>query len=210
MDIISRLRAEREALVDRLAEIDKILSQFEEVERAARRIVEAIPVVSVTTGDASPPSRLGQYVVLTQKPHRYEADGGGAQGRVKTPIEEFEKAVVDVLREANQPMDRVALYEALMARGIVIGDGDRDKELNALSARVYRMTQAGLLENKRGEGYRLKEVGAHAEHVVGDSEDLSREETESFSDVEEDSHEAPDAAENLKARASASEDDLLV
>ena len=69
---------------------------------------------------------------------------------------EFQGAIIDVLRHNGTPMDRKALYEALMKRGVVIGDGDPDKEMNALSARVYRMKEDGILVSERGQGYQLK------------------------------------------------------
>ena len=54
-------------------------------------------------------------------------------------------------------MDRVALYETLTERNIVIGDGGREKDLNALSARVYRMARDpnNRISSERGRGYRL-------------------------------------------------------
>jgi hypothetical protein len=74
----------------------------------------------------------------------------------KTPVAAFERAVIEVLQEADGPMDRVAIYEALKERGITVGSGDRERELNVVSARVYRMALGGQLEGVRGQGYRLK------------------------------------------------------
>lgn len=150
MDMIARLRAERHDLVARLDEIDKILTQYELIERAAQQLLgDRLPADSATV--------TAESVEHVAPPTPVVSTDRTVRGKNKTPIEDFEQAVVDVLKDAAAPMDRVALYDALTGRGIVIGDGDRDKELNALSARVYRMAQAGRLTNRRGQGYSLPE-----------------------------------------------------
>ena len=193
MEIIARLREEREALVARIAQIDKMLKQYDEWGREAQRLLSLTSVV----GAGSHESRVG--------PSGEPAGAGSAESEVpvqpnfrqvgnveirvrsrsslpvagsKTPMPEFEAAVIDVLRESGQPMDRVALYDALTTRGIVIGDGGRDKDLNALSARVYRMAQdpKNRISSERGQGYRLitDEETAEPERVddtVNDEED---------------------------------------
>lgn len=166
MEVIAQLRAEREALVGRLEKIDKMLRQYEEWGQEAQRLLSVTGVS---------PSSSGQTIEAAANflPHTLEEHGASAvetpfqqslrptQMR-KTPIAEFEAAVIDVLRHAGQPMDRVALYDALTERGIIIGDGDRDKELNALSARVYRMAKApnSHISSERGQGYSWAEDGA--------------------------------------------------
>lgn len=169
MEIIARLREEREALVARIAQIDQMLKQYDEWGREAQRLLSLTSVVETGSHE----NRAG----LSGTPAGAEAEVpvqpifrqvGNAKIRLrsrsslpvagsKTPMPEFEAAVIDVLRESGQPMDRVALYNALMARGIVIGDGGRDKDLNALSARVYRMAQDpnNRISSERGQGYRL-------------------------------------------------------
>lgn len=169
MEIIARLREEREALVARVSQIDKMLQQYDEWGREAQRLLSLTPAVEIGSRDArAAPSDMpvGAESEVPDQPSFRQ--GGNVRIRVrsasspvvtgrKTPIPEFEAAVISVLRESGQPMDRVALYDALTARGIVIGDGDRDKELNALSARVYRMAQdpKNRISGERGQGYRL-------------------------------------------------------
>ena len=75
--------------------------------------------------------------------------------------------MLDALQSSDVPMDRVALYEALTRRGIVIGGGDRVNELNALSARVYRMALEGAIVNQPGKGYRLKRADEGPRIVTG-------------------------------------------
>lgn len=167
MEIIARLREERQALVDRVMQIDKMLQQYEEWGREAQQLLSL-------TGTAKAESHLDRVapaastaIAESTEPEQPKFRQVGSVrfrspsslpviGR-KTPIPEFEAAVIDVLRESGQPMDRVALYEALTARGIVIGSGVRDRDLNALSARVYRMAldPSNGISGERGQGYRL-------------------------------------------------------
>jgi hypothetical protein len=172
MELIIRLREERTALVDRLAQIDKMLQQYEEWGREAQRLLSLTVPVKVESVDSATvhttPNPMASPDAFDQPKSRHVAHDSEqvasqstlpATGR-KTPISEFEATVIDVLRESSQPMDRVALYEALTARGIVIGSGNRDKDLNALSARVYRMAQEpkNRIFGERGQGYRLLEA----------------------------------------------------
>ena len=169
MEIIARLREEREALVARIAQIDQMLKQYDEWGREAQRLLSLTSVVEAGShesrvGPSGAPAGAESEVPV--QPNFRQV--GNVKIRVrsrsslpvagsKTPMPEFEAAVIDVLRESGQPMDRVALYDALTARGIVIGDGGRDKDLNALSARVYRMAQdpKNRISSERGQGYRL-------------------------------------------------------
>ena len=155
MDMIARLRAEQQALVARLSEIDKLLTQYEQFERAAQQLLGGRPPIDSRPMTAEPV----EHDAPPAPPTPIVPPDRTVSAKNKTPIDEFEQAVIDVLDETAAPMDRVQLYDALTERGIVIGDGDRDKELNALSARVYRMTQAGRLTSRRGQGYSLKTDG---------------------------------------------------
>jgi len=158
MEIIGLLRAERQALVERLSEIDQMLRQYEELDRIAQTLLEPSTSSARATDSRKPDvnsqspdaDRLPPAMGVTPNTMR------GLVGRKKTPTDEFERLVIDILRDANAPLDRAELYDALTERGVVIGDGNRDKELNALSARLYRMAQAGHLDSKRGQGYLLK------------------------------------------------------
>lgn len=169
MEIIARLREEREALVARIAQIDKMLQQYDEWGREAQRLLSLTSVVEAGSHEnRAGPSDVpagAESEVPVQPNFRQVGNAKNLErsrsslpvAGSKTPMPEFEAAVIDVLRESGQPMDRVALYDALTARGIVIGDGGRDKDLNALSARVYRMAQdpKNRIAGERGQGYRL-------------------------------------------------------
>lgn len=168
MELIIRLREERAALVARLAQIDQMLSQYEEWGRAAQRLI----------------SLTNQSNHESEKTYETQGDQTGVPSRAysgegvpshaakkKTPIKEFQQTILDILRESMVPMDRVALYDALISRGVVIGDGDREKDLNVLSARVYRLAQeTRLIVSERGQGYRW--VGDHSDGVIVDGDDL--------------------------------------
>ena len=151
MEIIQRLRKERQALVDRIELIDKMLHTYEAWGREAELLLAL----------TEEPTRAKESVRFHDVPHTARDMRLAALDRLqwkhrsRTPIEQFERAVLDVLRNSDVPMDRVALYDALTSRGVIIGDGDRDKELNVLSARVYRMAKDGKILSQRGEGYRL-------------------------------------------------------
>jgi hypothetical protein len=170
LEIIVQLRAERAALVDRVAHIDKILKRYDDLSREAEQLLSSDKLTSKpeTSGASSAASMADDAEVQPKHTSSSMEDVAMKVPRVrnrnrtmlrqKTPIEQFEEAVIDVLRGSAVSMDRNALYDALTARGIVIGDGDKERELNALSARVYRMSQGAdsPLVNRRGQGYRLR------------------------------------------------------
>jgi hypothetical protein len=169
MEIIARLREERQALVDRVAQIDKMLQQYEEWGREAQQLLSltgaakaeshldhVAPAASTAVAESNEPEQP-KFRQVGNERDRLRAPSLLPDVGRKTPMPEFEAAVIDVLRESGQPMDRVALYEALTTRGIVIGSGSRDRDLNALSARVYRMAldSSNGISGERGQGYRL-------------------------------------------------------
>lgn len=167
MEIIARLREERASLVARVSQIDKMLQQYEEWGREAQRLLSLTGTVKTDSAEdrAAPTDLLAGEVSETSDQPEYRQPGNiriqarssfSVAGR-KTPIPEFEAAVIDVLRESGQPMDRVALYNALTVRGVVIGHGGRDKDMNALSARIYRMARdpKNGISGERGKGYQL-------------------------------------------------------
>ena len=165
MDIVARLREEREALVERLAQVDKMLKEHDEWGREAQRLLSLTPAPEVRQHDAATdvfgPSTIdeatGSEAGEPKRSSMFRKRTFPVQTRVKTPMPEFEAAVIDVLRNAERPMDRTELYDALTARGIVIGSGTRDADLNALSARVYRMAKdpQNQITSERGQGYRI-------------------------------------------------------
>lgn len=179
MNAIEKLRTERQRLVARLAEIDKILGQYEELQRIA------------------------ESYLTTEMPHKHFSDSGYQQGvsgetlgsrlnaemprvvdqhKSKTPMAEFEKVVVEVLSETHEPLDRSALYKALMARDVVIGSPDERSDLNTLSARMSRMKEN--IVNVTGFGYWLKErafaPGGHAPQVIDATLSMSGKEDHNF------------------------------
>lgn len=183
MEIISRLREERQALVTRIVQIDKMLQQYDEWGREAQRLLSLTGsqiATANTATDANLPSADVDYAVVNdQQP---VVRSGGMKRRTsfpkvgaKTPMREFEAAVIEVLRASAEPLDRVGLYDALINRGIVIGGGNRGRELNALSARVYRMAQDSKngISSERGQGYRLitDEKSLESESVDGGAVD---------------------------------------
>ena len=187
MEIIARLREERQALVDRVTQIDKMLQQYDEWGREAQQLLSltgtakaeahldrAAPADSTVFAESSEPEQPKFHQIGNVRVRLRSPSSSPVVGR-KTPIPEFEAAVIDVLREVGQPMDRVALYEALTARNIVIGSGGRDRDLNALSARVYRMAQdpKNRISGERGQGYRLitDEESLESESVDGGAVD---------------------------------------
>jgi len=178
METISRLREERAQLVARLEQIDKILRKYDELDQEAKRLLTLTDESKDATKATSPESPTEALTVQSSDKPVDEASSVAVE-RTKTPMTKFEAAVLDVMRESGRPMDRTDLYDALTARGIVIGDGDRDKELNTLSARLYRMAKDGHLASQRGQGYRLR----GDDEVPAQDEDA--EETVNYEDVDD-------------------------
>lgn len=185
MEIIVRLREERAALVARVSQIDKMLQQYEEWGREAQQLLSLTGTAKAESNlDHVGPAAETDVAESSEPEHPKFRQVGNVRVRLrspsslpvvsrKTPIPEFETAVIDVLRESGQPMDRTELYEALTARGIVIGDGGRNSDLNALSARVYRMAQdpKNRISGERGQGYRLLDDEENLETDSVDDED---------------------------------------
>jgi hypothetical protein len=148
MNTIEKLQSERQRVVARLAEIDRILGQFEELQRIAESylnfgISHTAPTGTVTDSvkmgeePQTEPSASDPVLPRTQSP--------------KTPMVEFERVVTELLSEAEKPLDRSALYKALLDREIVIGSPDESSDLNTLSARMSRMKEKVV--NVSGYGY---------------------------------------------------------
>lgn len=189
MEIIVRLREEREALVARVTKIDEMLRQYEEWGREAQQLISVdkylptyapTPAVEQFNADASM-STPSDNAVDDGPSSREREDNikrvSTSSQQKKTPMKEFEAAVLAVLHDARGPLDRVALYEALTARNIVIGDGDRDKVLNSLSARLYRMAQdsSNGIVSERGQGYSLRTLDVEPD--MGSSDGVSPSDT---------------------------------
>lgn len=152
MNAIDKLQAERQRLVGRLAEIDKILGQYEELQRVAESYF-------TTNASHTPPSDSGADPVAMRESKELETNLSMSAmpgvRRPKTPMVDFERAVIEVLSEAEEPLDRSVLYKALLDRDVVIGSPDESSDLNTLSARMSRMKEKVV--NVRGHGYWLKD-----------------------------------------------------
>ena len=153
MDAIEKLQAERQRLVARLSEIDKILSRFDELQRIAERF---FTTEAPHTGhhDGSNDSVVASTSHLDQNPEVSSGDSL-APIKPKTPMSVFVDTVLKVLAGAEQPLDRSALYAELLNRHIVIGSPDESADLNTLSARMSRMSEK--VTNIKGYGYWLKD-----------------------------------------------------
>lgn len=171
MNAIEKLQAERQRLVERLAEIDKILGQYEELERIAESYF-------ATSATHTPSTDLASERVALAEPQRVEPTKPMMpmpnMRKAKTPMADFEQAVVEVLSEVEEPLDRSALYKALLDRDVVIGSADENADLNTLSARMSRMKKN--VTNVRGYGYWLKDKpfirGGYEPHGANDPEKL--------------------------------------
>ncbi len=152
MNAIKKLQTERQRLVARLAEIDKILCQYEELQRIAETYLAADDThTSLADSGAN-------LVEMTKPQEAHHSDRTGNvvhETRRKTSMDEFERVVVDVLTEAESPLNRAALYKALVDRGVVIGSSNENADLNTLSARMSRMKEKVV--NVSGYGYWLKD-----------------------------------------------------
>lgn len=156
MNAIEKLQAERQRLVDRLAQIDKILGQYEELQRVAESYLTGnTPHTKLTDSDTV---QIGVRD-FDEVEARDRMQTTTSSRRPKTPMTEFEAVVVEVLSDAEKPLDRSALYKALGNRGVVIGSADESSDLNTLSARMSRMKEKVV--NVSGYGYWLKERAFH-------------------------------------------------
>ena len=152
MNAIEKLQAERQRLVARLAEIDKILMQYEELQRVAENYLSSdtshtAPSDSGVISDNSEKQQVLKPTASTPTvPHARKS---------KTNMVDFERIVLDVLSEAEKPLDRSALYKALLDRDVVVGSPTESADLNTLSARMSRMKERVV--NVSGYGYWPKE-----------------------------------------------------
>lgn len=152
MNAIEKLEAERQRIVARLAEVDKILMQYEELQRVAE---------SYLSSDIShtPPSDSDVASDVSGKQQGLKPASGSPiiprHHKSKTSMVDFERIVLELLLEAEKPLDRSALYKALLDRGVVIGSPTESADLNTLSARMSRMKERVV--NVSGYGYWPKE-----------------------------------------------------
>lgn len=152
MNAIEKLQAERQRLVARLAEIDKILGQYQEIQRIAESYFAKNAPHTPSTDSVSGPETLPEPQCVEPTKPMMRMPGFR---KPKTPMADFEQAVVEMLSEVEEPLDRSALYKALTERDVVIGSPDERSDLNTLSARMSRMKEK--IVNVSGYGYWLRE-----------------------------------------------------
>lgn len=167
MNAIEKLQSERQRVVARLAEIDRILGQYEELQRIAEKYLTSGDPHTASTGTVT--DSVKRQEEAQAEPSVTELSLPGAKSP-KTPMVEFERVVTELLSEAERPLDRSALYKALLDRGIVIGSPDESSDLNTLSARMSRMKDKVV--NVSGYGYWPKDraflPGGYAPQGVDD------------------------------------------
>jgi len=148
MNAIEKLQSERQRVVARLEEIDKILGQYEELQRIAESYlttgIQHTAISETVTDSVNSPEepQTGPSVSDPVSPRAQSP---------KTPMVEFERVVTELLSEAEKPLDRSALYKALLDREVVIGSPNESSDLNTLSARMSRMKEKVV--NVSGYGY---------------------------------------------------------
>lgn len=126
------LKDKRAALLKQVGEIDAVLGQYAEIDRAAQRLISGDTIAPpVVAGDA----RVSEKHVPATPVSR------------ATPIPEFEKHVRAVLEQAEQPMSRGSLLNVLGDRGVIVGG---ENEPNTLGTRLYRIA---WVANLKGHGY---------------------------------------------------------
>ncbi len=148
MNAIEKLQSERQRVVARLAEIDRILGQYEELQRIAESYLAS--GASHTADSGTVTDSVKTQAEAQREPSVTEPNLPRVKSP-KTPMVEFERVVIELLSEAEVPLDRSALYKALLDREIVIGSPDESSDLNTLSARMSRMKDK--IVNVSGHGY---------------------------------------------------------
>lgn len=136
MDAIERLKAERAALVSRLATIDAVIAEH----AALQRKVESL--LSMDAKD-----------VVGNPPKAAKSGGESESGirRVTPEVAAFEQGIRDILRVTPHPLDRNELYAQCLSRNIFVGGKE---PLNTLASRMSRMDG---VTNVRGQGYFLED-----------------------------------------------------
>ena len=153
---IEALRAEREQLCARIAEIDKALSSYEAWEKKVSALLGHLPYVKAPvayTGDVPAAAHEKAEPVKNKV--------------VQTPIAEFQDMARKVLGEIDRPLQRAELWELLRDRGLVIDSNDPP---NAIGTRLSRMPD---VVNLKGYGFWLAaRPYAAADHLPKAREDV--------------------------------------
>lgn len=141
MSKIDDLKEERRVLQLRIGVLDKAISEYEEWERRVELLLpttaptlprEAIRGGAVVMLGAATASATGTVVSPPVTPPMALEP----QKSKEAEIEEFNAAVDLLMDQIDRPLQRTPLFEALEARGIVVGG---KVPLNTLSARMARM-----------------------------------------------------------------------
>ena len=133
MDRLEQLRNMRRGLEAQLQEVIRLIEEYEQLEAKVRGLLEAKP----------------QNLASTIEKPTWQIFSG-MQTRAKKPeVEEFEAVVRQILSEANAPMDRTEVLQAVRARGVTVGGAE---PANTVSARLSRMDD---VRSQRGVGYWL-------------------------------------------------------
>lgn len=135
---IEALRAEREQLCARIAEIDEALSSYEAWEKKVTALLGHLPYVK------APVAYAGGMPVVTEDKAEPVKDKV-----VQTPIAEFQDMARKVLAEIDRPLQRAELWDLLRNRGLVIDSSDPP---NAIGTRLSRMPD---VVNLKGFGFWL-------------------------------------------------------
>lgn len=160
MDRIEQLRNMRRGLEAQLREVIRLLEEYEQLEAKVRGLLEAKP----------------QNLASTIEKPTWQIFSG-MQTRAKKPeVEEFEAVVRQILSEANAPMDRTEVLQAVRARGVTVGGAE---PANTVSARLSRMED---VRSQRGVGYWL----------VSRAHDFAKSKTDAHAEPDDEDKAPPD------------------
>jgi hypothetical protein len=99
---------------------------------------------------------------MRQSDEVQESNAGTGGRRLGNALAVTEEAVVNILRDAGNPISTADLRPLLQERGIEVGGKDPNSTLSA------RLSRAPLLYNHRGRGWWVKEL-ADGEDVLADT-----------------------------------------
>lgn len=210
MSKIDDLKEERRLLQVRIGVLDKAISEYEEWERRVELLLptpaptapreairgEAAVMIGAATltgnGTVVSPPVTPPVVVEPQKSK-------------ETEIEEFNAVTNLLLDQIDRPLQRTPLFEALEARGIVVGGKE---PLNTLSARMARMDN---VVNLKGFGFWKRDRPfAPANYFPQDDDGSEGAEPESFNEeVYLDMIEGPEPSQQAQSESDSNDDGLL-
>lgn len=147
MDPVEALRREREALEQRIRDIDRAIQEYEAWAQRWRGVLlghtsREEPVLAAPPAEPAPSVVGGSYGEA--------ADPAPIFSKRSTPVAEFESKALDLLSEVGEPLNRSQFLEQIEERGVVIGGAEPK---NTLSARLSRMRE---VTNLKGFGYWLR------------------------------------------------------